>query len=80
MTADLVTATLKLSQPLPGHLTLEDVTGFAGFSLNMNDGHQELTVEPGVSHEVLVSTDANGNIIAPWSFIINCCEFPNNGT
>ena len=45
----------------------------------MTDGHQELTLDPGVPGEALVSTDGTGQIIGPWSFIINCCFFPNNG-
>ncbi len=78
-TNDFVTATLTLDEPLPANLNLQDIRGFAGFKLTMNDGHQELTLDPGVSGEAMVSTDAEGNIIGPWSLIINCCFFPNNG-
>ena len=77
-TADFVSATLALSELLPGNLTLQDVRGFAGFSLTMTDGHQEMTLNPGVPGEALVSTDPAGNIIGPWSVFVNCCFFPNN--
>lgn len=78
-TSDFVTATLTLDEPLPPNLNLQDIRGFAGFTLTMNDGHQQLTLNPGVPGEAMVSTDVNGNIIGPWSMIINCCFFPNNG-
>ena len=78
-TDDFVTATLTLEQALPGGLYLQDITGFAGFELIMNDGHQQLVLEAGVPAEALISTDADGNIIEPWSLIINCCPLPNNG-
>lgn len=74
-TDDFVRAVLVLDDPLPPNLSLADITGLAGFHLVITDGHQTLT---GVS-EALVSTDGAGGIIAPWSFIRNCCLFPNNG-
>jgi hypothetical protein len=74
-TANSVTATLVLDAPLPPNLTLANIAGFAGFSFVITDGLQTLT---GVS-EALVSTDAAGRIVQPWSFIRNCCLFPNNG-
>jgi|SRR5262245_8705874 len=77
-TDDFVTATLTFAAPLPPNLNRQDVRGLAGFSLSMDDGHQVLTWGPGTPGEVAVSTDANGNIIAPWSVFINCCSFPNN--
>lgn len=77
-TDDFVTATLTFDAPLPPNLNRQDVRGVAGFSLTMDDGHQELTMGPLTPGEVAVSTDANGNIIAPWSVFINCCSFPNN--
>lgn len=77
-TDDFVTATLTLTDPLPANLQRVDIRNHVGFSLTMNDGHQELTLEPLVPGEALVSTDAAGNIIGPWSMIIGCCLFPNN--
>jgi hypothetical protein len=77
-TDDFVTATLTFDAPLPPNLNRQDVRGVAGFSLTMDDGHQELTMGPGTPGEVIVSTDASGNIIAPWSVFIHCCLFPNN--
>src|ERR1051325_6410444 len=77
--SDFVTATLTLNQPLPGGLNLQNVTGLAGFRLTMGDGLQVLTDVGNAALEVLVSTDATGQIIGPWSLIINCCLFPNNG-
>jgi hypothetical protein len=74
-TDDFVSAVLVLDDPLPPNLSLEDITDLAGFEFVITDGHQTLT---GVS-EALVSTDEAGGIIAPWSFIRNCCLFPNNG-
>ncbi len=74
-TDDFVRVSLILNEPLAGNLQLQDVTGFPGFSLTTNDGQQELTI----ASEVLISTDADGNVIAPWSVIANCCLFPNNG-
>jgi hypothetical protein len=77
-TSDYVSAVLTLSQPLPGGLNLQNVRNLPGFSLTMTDGHQVMTLDPGVPGEALVSTDANGNIVAPWSVFVNCCSFPNN--
>jgi hypothetical protein len=78
-TDDFVTATLTFDAPLPPNLNRQDVRGVAGFSLTMDDGHQELIMGPLTPGEVIVSTDASGNIIAPWAVFINCCLFPNNG-
>lgn len=80
-TADFVAATLTLDQPLAPNLTLADVTGLPGFNLTMNDGHQQMVATAGYTggFEAKVSTDAQGNITGPWSLIINCCFFPNNG-
>lgn len=64
-TDDFVSATLTLDESLPGNLNLQDITGFAGFKLTMNDGQQELTPESALSG-ARVSTDAAGNIIEPW--------------
>jgi hypothetical protein len=77
-TSDFVTAVITLSEPLPGNLNLEDIRGLPGFTLTMTDGHQVMTLDPGVPGEAFVSTDANGNIIAPWSVFVNCCPYPNN--
>ena len=77
-TNDFVTATITLAQPLAGGLNLQDLRGLPGFSLTMYDGHQKMTLDPGVPGEAIVSTDANGRIIEPWSVFVNCCLFPNN--
>jgi hypothetical protein len=64
---DFVTATLGFTDRLPGNLNLEDVSGYPGFTLRIKDGHQKLFAPS----EVLVSTDAAGNVVAPWSVASN---------
>lgn len=65
---DLVSATLHLTTALGGNLNLVDVTALPGFSLTMSDGEQTLTSgTSGQSVIAQVSTDANGNITAPWN-------------
>lgn len=67
---DLVSATLHLTTALGGNLNLVDVTALPGFSLTMSDGEQTLTSgTSGQSVIAQVSTDANGNITAPWKGI-----------
>ena len=78
-TDDFVTATLTLNEALPGNLNLRDIRGFAGFKLTINDRHQEFTREGEEADEVMVSTDAEGSIIGPWSVIISGNFFPNRG-
>jgi hypothetical protein len=75
-TDDFVTATLTLDEALPGNKELMDITNLSGFRLEIYDGHQLLTYPD----EVLVSTDSNGNIVAPWSIISNGSVPPNNGS
>jgi hypothetical protein len=75
-TSDFVQATLTFDQPLPANLHLQDVTGFPGFRLTINDGHQTLVSPP--LADVLISTDSVGQIIAPWRVIRSCCLFPHN--
>lgn len=78
-TSDRVTGTLTLAVALPPNLNLENIRGYSGFALTLNDGHQSLTLTPTTPGEALVSTDASGQIVGPWSFIVNCCFYPNNG-
>lgn len=77
-TSDFITAVITLDEPLPGNLNLENIRDLPGFTLTMTDGHQVLTLDPGVPGEAFVSTDADGNIIAPWHVFVNCCLYPNN--
>jgi len=74
-TEDFVRISLILDEPLESNLELQDVRGFPGFGLTLSDGQQELSF----ANEVLISTDDDGNIVAPWSVIAFCCPFPNNG-
>lgn len=62
-----VTATMVFSSPLPPNLNFQDVRNLPGFELTVTDGVQTLHSEdyPGGT-AAQVSTDANGNIIAPW--------------
>ena len=79
-TADHVTATLTLANPLPANLSYQDVRTFAGFSLTMNDGHQTVAT-PLTSGQAMfaeVSTDANANIL-DWRFVINTGGINNGG-
>ncbi|MEJ8859994.1 hypothetical protein WKW79_36000 [Variovorax robiniae] len=79
--ADRVTATVEVSTALPSNLSLFDLNTLAGTVVTLTDGHQTLhfTAGDSGSFEALVSTDASGQIVGPWSFIINCCFYPNNG-
>ena len=70
-TGDHVSATLTLTTPLGANLTLADVKSLPGFVLTLNDGEQTLSTSthpPAVVAKV--STDATGNIIAPWQLEI----------
>src|SRR5579871_791867 len=76
---DFVTATLTLDQPLASNLTSQDVTGLPGFALTMNDKHQTLTSgSPGYFVLATVSTDGNGQIIAPWEVLVAHSGYPYN--
>jgi hypothetical protein len=78
---DLVTATLELSAALAPNLVFQDVSGLAGFRLTLRDQHQTMVAVAGYTggFEAKVSTDSAGRIIGPWSLIVNCCFYPNNG-
>jgi hypothetical protein len=78
---DLVTATLELSAALAPNLVFQDVSGLAGFRLTLRDQRQTMVAVAGYSggFEAKVSTDSAGRIIGPWSLIVNCCFYPNNG-
>ncbi len=79
--ADVVTAKLELSAPLAPNLAFQDISGLAGFRLTLEDRHQVMVATAGYAGgvEAKVSTDSEGRIIGPWSLIVNCCAFPNNG-
>jgi hypothetical protein len=65
--SDYVFASLTLTSPLAPNLNLQDVTSMPGFLLTMQDGQQSLSsANPGMSVVAEISTDANGNVIAPW--------------
>jgi hypothetical protein len=78
---DEVTAKLELSAPLAPNLVFQDVSGLAGFRLTLEDRLQVMVATAGYlgGFEAKVSTDSEGRIIGPWSLIVNCCQFPNNG-
>ena len=66
-TNDFVKATLTFDQPLPANLHYQDVTGYPGYQLIMNDGHQTLTEGAlYIDTSTIISTDSLGQIIAPW--------------
>src|SRR5258708_37275898 len=44
---DIVTGTLTLDQALPSNLNLQDVSGYSGFKISLNDGHQTMTATAG---------------------------------
>ena len=77
---DIVTGTLTLASALPGGLSLADISGYAGFKIALNDGHQTMTAMAGYigGFRAQISTDAGGNI-TEWVFVVNCCFNPNNG-
>jgi hypothetical protein len=70
---DNVTATLTFTSALPPNLNYQDVRSLPGFQLAMNDGRQTLVTGTagGPFFTALVSTDASGNIIAPWDVAID---------
>ena len=76
---DKVTATLTFDAPLPASMAMASVTGFAGFQLTLNDGHQTVQA-PGVGLGIIatVATDASGNI-SEWRLIINTGGTLNGG-
>lgn len=76
--SDRVTATVRLTSPLPPNLVLQDIRALPGFSLTMSDGQQTLTPTSAGYTEAIVSTDSTGQIVGPWSVFINCCNYPNN--
>jgi hypothetical protein len=77
---DHVTATLTFSAALPVNLNYQDATGFAGFVLTMNDGHQTLSsTSPGIGLIAKVSTDAAGQITGPWLLVINAGNAADSG-
>ncbi len=67
---DHISATLTLSVALAPNLTLQDVTGLAGYQLTMSDGEQTYSSATTPS-TAQVSTDASGNIIAPWVIAVH---------
>jgi hypothetical protein len=77
---DIVTGTLTVSSALPPNLNLQDLSGFSGFKIALNDGHQTMTATATYTggFRANVSTDATGNITR-WVFVVNCCFYPNNG-
>lgn len=78
--SDYVFASLTLSQPLPPNLNLQSVSSLPGFLLIMSDGQQTLhSTDANVSAVAEVSTDANGNIIAPWQVQIYGTTGIDNG-
>jgi hypothetical protein len=76
---DHVTATLTFDAPLPAGLVSENVKLLPGFKLTMNDGHQTLSAPPAPGVIASVSTDASGQIIAPWVLVINLGNAANSG-
>lgn len=79
--SEYVYANLTLSNPLPPNLLMQDITTLPGFQLTLNDSHQTLSwPDPTTIVQAKVSTDANGNIIAPWFFwIFSRSNPPDNG-
>ena len=77
---DHVTATLTFSSALPANLNYQDVTGFPGFVLTMNDGHQTLSSATNVIPPIAkVSTDGAGQITGPWLLVINVGNADDSG-
>ena len=67
-TSDSVSMTLTLRQRLPPNLLLASIAVVTElrYTLSGTDGHQSLSLEGDRFSTLLVSTDAVGNIIAPW--------------
>ena len=63
---NFVSGTLTFTNPLPASMSLQDVTGLAGFQLSLNDGQQTVTNTQTVGLIVQVATDAGGNIVSWW--------------
>ncbi len=79
-TGDYVFAWLTLSQALPPNLNMQDVHTLPGFQLTMSDGQQTLTsAAPNMSVVAEVSTDANGNVVAPWWIQVYAISSLDNG-
>lgn len=74
---DFVSGTLTFTDPLPASMSLQDVTGLAGFQLTLNDGQHTVTNAITQGLIVQVSTDASGNI-ASWWIVMNT-GYPLNG-
>jgi len=77
---DHVTATLTLDSPLGPNFAYSDISGLAGFSLTLNDGHQTITT-PLASGQFLFAfagTDASGNI-NEWRLGVNTGGVLNGG-
>jgi hypothetical protein len=76
--ADFVSGTLTFTNPLPANMTLQDVTGLAGFQLILNDGQHTVTNAITAGLIVQVATDAGGNITS-WWLIMNTGGTDNGG-
>ena len=74
-TDNFVRAFIRLDEPLPPGLVAQEISGFSGFSLIMSDGQQHFSFGGAE-----VSTDSDGEIIAPWFVHANGPVPPNNGT
>jgi len=63
---NFVSGTLTFTNPLPANMSLQDVTGLAGFQLSLNDGQHTVTNTMTLGLIVQVATDASGNITSWW--------------
>jgi hypothetical protein len=64
-----VTARIHLDNPLPGGLSLADITGLSGFVLTMTDGIDTLTSSEVDIVSASISTDATGSIVG-WALAL----------